>query len=511
MSLLKSYTCSKCAGVLMFDYDQEFFDCPLCGNRFDAVDFHEDEIMAQAGESLKEGAFSSAKVKFCSILEKDPSDFEALKGLILCDMKASDIESLESPDAIDSTSISSLKNLITRLKRQAYLKDAEFFSHLINLIDLSDRLKMYQNSLNALYSDDTRANVNQKMVQSKSRRRKAQAADALIVPGIILGAFAFSSLTTYTEHGGTIFFFSLIGMVIFCILWAIFRDFNPKPQVYEDPIQSPFDLKIYLDEQIRFLEDEYSKEFVKLMEMNRTVKAEKSDAEIPEETEETISVVETDHAETVICSKCAGHLHLDKQRRVYECQSCGVAYGISLFFGMPMEKALKAMNTGRYVEAEKRFENVLMVNPSDFDARLGQILCVGRWTRISDIDTADIISEEDWNKMRGLFGDAKSRVSESDKIFFEKLEELVFMLGKIVVNNGELDNLNRKIDMLDSVKRLYSLADQVVTGSDGVTVDRNKTLSEIERLDKDTRQMSHEFLTLKRDLMQKKSDCVLVK
>lgn len=100
MSLLKSYTCSKCAGVLMFDSDQEFFDCPFCGNRFDAVDFHEDEIMAQAGESLKEGAFSSAKEKFCSILEKDPSDFEALKGLILCDMKASDVESLESPDWI---------------------------------------------------------------------------------------------------------------------------------------------------------------------------------------------------------------------------------------------------------------------------------------------------------------------------------------------------------------------------------------------------------------------------
>ena len=27
----------------MFDSDQEFFDCPFCGNRFDAVDFHEDD------------------------------------------------------------------------------------------------------------------------------------------------------------------------------------------------------------------------------------------------------------------------------------------------------------------------------------------------------------------------------------------------------------------------------------------------------------------------------------
>lgn len=30
MARLKSYTCSKCAGVLVFDGDQEYFDCPFC-------------------------------------------------------------------------------------------------------------------------------------------------------------------------------------------------------------------------------------------------------------------------------------------------------------------------------------------------------------------------------------------------------------------------------------------------------------------------------------------------
>lgn len=40
MARLKSYTCSKCAGVLVFDGDQEYFDCPFCGTRFDVLDFH---------------------------------------------------------------------------------------------------------------------------------------------------------------------------------------------------------------------------------------------------------------------------------------------------------------------------------------------------------------------------------------------------------------------------------------------------------------------------------------
>ena len=95
-----------------------------------------------------------------------------------------------------------------------------------------------------------------------------------------------------------------------------------------------------------------------------------------------------------------------------------------------MEKALNAMNTGHYIEAHKRFENVLMVEPSNFDALLGQILCVGGWSRISDIDPSDIIDEEDWNKIKSLFDDAKLRVSESDMEFFVKLEKLIFMLGK---------------------------------------------------------------------------------
>ena len=511
MSLLKSYTCSKCAGVLMFDSDQEFFDCPFCGNRFDAADFHEDEIMAQAGQSLREGAFSSAREKFNSILDKEPSDFEALKGLVLCEIKASVIESLESPDAFDSTGIAPLKNLIARLKRQASSEDSEFFNQLLTLLDLSDKLKMYQNSLNALYTDSTRESLDKKFKVANSRKRKAKAIDAMFAPVVILGAIAVSSTLTNMKNGGYIFMFSLIGMLVFCVIWAIFRDYNPTPQIYEDPIQSPWELKIYLDEQIAHFEGEYKTEFEKLLELDRTSTVRKFDATVPEENQEPDSIADTDHPEAVICSKCSGRLFLDKQRRVYECQSCGVAYGISLFYGMPMEKALKAMNTGRYGEAKKRFENALMVEPSNFDALLGQILCVGGWTRISDIDTSDVISEDDCNKIWQIYNNAKLRVPESDKDFFDQLEKLISMLGKICVNNAELDVMNKKIDMLDSVRRMYSLADQVVTGSDGVSVDRNKTISEIERLGKDTRQLSHEFLDLKRSLMGQKSDCILVK
>ena len=55
------------------------------------------------------------------------------------------------------------------------------------------------------------------------------------------------------------------------------------------------------------------------------------------------------------------------------------------------------------------------------------------------------------------------------------------------------------------------MAEQIATDANGVSIKRSKTLSDIEDIDKDTRQLSHEFLALKRSLIQNNSDCVLAK
>ena len=102
-------------------------------------------------------------------------------------------------------------------------------------------------------------------------------------------------------------------------------------------------------------------------------------------------------------------------------------------------------------------------------------------------------------------------MAESDREFFEKLEKLISMLGKICINNGNLDELNRQLEILDSISRVYYMAEQIATDANGVSIKRSKTLSDIEDIDKDTRQLSHEFLALKRSLIQNKSDCVLAK
>ena len=512
MSLLKSYTCSKCAGVLMFDSGQEFFECPFCGTKFDAIDFHQDEIVSQAAESLKEKAFSSAKEKYYSLLEKDPSDFEALKGLFLCEIKTPSLESLESPCIFDNVDIVSLKNYIVRLKKQLSINDAAFFNQLLQLINLSDKLKTYQNSINALKSDATRENVNQSFVDKEARKVEAEHFNAFLPIGFtILVVLAFGLAAVI---GNQIIIPIILGACIIggIVLLINIEDGYSQKRTYEsNPIHDAGEMRRYLEKQYAHYEKTYVKECEKLIGMDRAVRARKPDTGALEETKEENSDVQTEHPEMINCSKCAGHLYLDKERRIYECRSCGVAYGIFLFFGMPMEKALNAMNTGHYIEAYKRFENVLMVDPSDFDALLGQILCVGGWSRISDIDPSDIIDEEDLNKIKALFDDAKLRVAESDKEFFDKLEKLIFMLGKICYNNGLLDAMNRRVETLDSISHVYFMAEQLTTEFNGVARDRKEVLSDIENLEKDNRKLSYDLLAYKRDLIQRKNDCILVK
>ena len=235
MSLLKSYTCSKCAGVLMFDSEQEFFDCPFCGTKFDAIDFHEKEVMSQAEESLREKAFSSAKEKYNLILEKNPCDFEALKGLILCEIKVTSLEALESPDTFDSVDIVSLKNLITRLKKQASIKDADFFSQLTSLIDLSDRLKIYQNSINSLNDEDTRAEINKSFIEIESRKNEDKKQSfSPVGPAISLGGVVFIALAALT--GGNFdyaFILFLFGVMAGVIGWIIHKENNAPSPIYE--------------------------------------------------------------------------------------------------------------------------------------------------------------------------------------------------------------------------------------------------------------------------------------
>lgn len=76
-----------CGGLLDIDLDRQMYICPFCGVSFDYEYFREDNVKEIANKSLSRCEFGAAKDAFDFILQKDPHDFQALRGLILCRCK----------------------------------------------------------------------------------------------------------------------------------------------------------------------------------------------------------------------------------------------------------------------------------------------------------------------------------------------------------------------------------------------------------------------------------------
>lgn len=85
------------------------------------------------------------------------------------------------------------------------------------------------------------------------------------------------------------------------------------------------------------------------------------------------------------CATCAGTLILDKERNLYKCPFCGVAYGYALFDGTALDKAEKALAIGEYNDADLYFSFALSSDPKNIRAYRGRVFCACKWKTINDI------------------------------------------------------------------------------------------------------------------------------
>ena len=84
MAIIKSNICDMCGGLLDIDIDRQVYICPFCGVTFDYEYFRKDNVITIAKTALKRREYGSARDAYEYMLKKDPHNFEALRGLILC-------------------------------------------------------------------------------------------------------------------------------------------------------------------------------------------------------------------------------------------------------------------------------------------------------------------------------------------------------------------------------------------------------------------------------------------
>ena len=218
-----------------------------------------------------------------------------------------------------------------------------------------------------------------------------------------------------------------------------------------------------------------------------------------------------DPSEIVICSKCAARLALNKDKRVYQCDHCGVAYGISLFFGIPMEKALNSLNTGFYDDANQRFSSILMVHPSDFEALLGRVLCEGGWTKISDIDLTDDVDVSSYKAVRRRLGEAKQHASVHNVPFFENVEKMVGYCEEYKRNMQKINENELEVKAFDAGTAVMDVAFHGKDFSIEREQKRTKLLSEAYPYRVSNKKIEDDFRQLRNLLVESRGDSVLAK
>ena len=115
-----------------------------------------------------------------------------------------------------------------------------------------------------------------------------------------------------------------------------------------------------------------------------------------------------------------------------------------------MEKALNALNTGYYDDANQRFSNILMAHPSDFEALLGRVLCEGGWTRISDIDLTDDIDESSFKAAQRRLKEAKQHASVHNVPFFENVEKLISYCEEYRKAKAKISEIDSEVNAFDA-------------------------------------------------------------
>ena len=513
MALLKSYTCSKCGGVLYFDSDQEFFDCPFCGNHFDIVDFHGDEILLQAEECLKQKDFVAAKEKYNMLLGRDECNFTALRGLVFCEAGLTSADDLKDADNISRNNLSKVKEAVSRAEKLTSGANQEYFKKLSSMMNLVGSIKAAEKEGYVVRADANKGKFKKAERELESRRHNWLIGIITLGLAMILN-FAFSTArgAFSVENIGAL----VIGnLVLFSLLFGGYliyssiktsrgnRKLERIVRIGESG-QKPYQARI------ADIKEKYNQQYLQLLEIEPMCgKSSGEDISGESASDTSYDTAVADENKTILCSKCAAQLILNKEKRIYECKSCGVGYGISLFFGLPLEKALNSMNKGFYSDAEQRFSNMLMVDPSDFEALLGRILCKGRWTKLSGIDLHEELTPTRIHVLEKEAEDAKEKALEPDKDFFEGLKELLHILSERAAVNYKINITNKKKDDADAQVRVYRSAQPEVIQA---------SKKEIDLLDKELqtyfdkkRLLEEQFKSALEKLLQTRSGSALAK
>jgi len=422
MAKLKSYSCTKCAGVLNFDEDHELFACPFCGNEFNVVELHKEEVTAQGASALKRLRFDTAEGIFKTVLAKNPRDFGGHLGMILAKGKIASVDNLSDIEKIKGCDIKPAKRALNNARKESSA-GSEYLGKLYDLFILAEKYK------------DLCAEEDQRTNRARSSFQAIADHEATV---------DLDREETKENLGGIVkeYPIAALPVAIYSAADYIAGEIDKKRFASEHKrhIASDHSQAESASSGAEKIRKKYSETYEELKRLYPDVNGQKPAyaSKVDAEPDPFADVTKD-----VNCAKCGGRLLLDKEKRLYACSFCGVAYGTSLFFDHPLGKAKRALAAADYTEADQRFSHMLMVDPKDYEALFGRILCAGKWKNIPDIELEDKMVPLMEENLTDRADEAILHSDEKHKEFFSNVQTIVTYYIKWIHLNQDLDSMRK--------------------------------------------------------------------
>ena len=420
MPNLRSYSCPECGSFLEVDRNKDTFDCPFCGKHFDALDFHGKELFEQANKYLEGRQYELAKKKFEYLLSQDPENFDFLWGYACAVGGLSDLK----PSGISQNYSVKLIELLKNDERYKNCDGAEYFAKFAEHCSICNE---YCSLTHEKIGLENAAREGIKKIDGSVKIGCGTCFGYLVIHfifvyalNIMYSASTNSRLDSVPYH---LYVYGLPILVCVLILWIPAMNVEPEKKV----VPSIISKNSFLIKDEPFVDTEEAKEILK----------------------------------SAICAKCGAELALDKDRKLFVCNHCGVTYNYSLFIGDPLTKANTDLKNSEFKLADKRYAGILKETPGDFVANRGRVLCACKFrgfteakldTAFKDVDweavdnaldfaiqNSNVMTEEYFTELKELLGTARTYCEKCEKI--KALKKEAFIRPELSVYSEQKDEL----------------------------------------------------------------------
>ena len=231
----------------------------------------------------------------------------------------------------------------------------------------------------------------------------------------------------------------------------------------------------------RFSED-FSKLYKQLLELEPEDLKETTKARADEGTQKENGLIQVNLKVSKSCASCGGELIVNLDRQVYECPFCGVTYDFDFIRDeTAMDEAQEALAKSQFLKADAIYAYILTVDPKNFTALRGRILCAAKWTglEIASKNAEIYMRKAHIPTMKERVEDAVSVCETSDRPYFEEFVK-IFPEYEDYIDHSSPTNRFR----MDS-HRLTKTRGELEDEMDMLTEEQNKYLDERDKRRKD--------------------------